>query len=257
METDDFATTVKRLDILMCDGTTSEHVADRVIQEIPVDIIVNNEIIVTTACAGIHLKELAIGFLRLEDIISTPDDLEAIDIDEVNRAIYSIVKKPEPLTYETSIYSSGARSRERSEDIPAVTSDIHVSTKRILELMETHLAATKLHNTTRGTHCSSLAHPERGILVSREDIGRHNTIDMIGGYCFLHGTDCTDKIMLTTGRVSAEIVFKIAKLGIPIILSHAVATSRAIEIAGHIGITVVGYIRNRKMRIYTNTKRVL
>ena len=89
--------------------------------------------------------------------------------------------------------------------------------------MERFLGQACLHEETGGTHAAALARNGK-ILVVREDIGRHNTIDMLGGYALLHGVDCRDAVILRTGRVSSEIVHKIRRLGVPLVCSLSVPT---------------------------------
>ncbi|HAR97631.1 MAG TPA: sulfurtransferase FdhD, partial [Syntrophus sp. (in: bacteria)] len=118
------------------------------------------------------------------------------------------------------------------------------------------LNGSAIHNLTHGTHCSALATPE-GILVLREDIGRHNTLDMLGGYMFLNDIPGRGRILLTTGRVSAEIVQKVWRLGVPILISHSAPTSRALELLAEAGITLIGFVRGGRMNLYTEGKRVI
>jgi FdhD protein len=117
------------------------------------------------------------------------------------------------------------------------------------------MQSAKIHDLTRGTHCSALADTGK-IIASREDIGRHNTIDMLGGYCLLNGIDCADKVLLTTGRVSSEIIVKACRIGAPLIISHSAATSRAVILAGEMGITLVGYVRGGRFKIYAGGHRI-
>jgi len=212
---------------------------------------------VTIACAGIHLKELATGFLKSEGIIETLKDIEKIYLSDEDYKVDVFSKKRDILSHEKYILSSGARESRPDAAREIITSDINIPAERALNLMADHLDSTKIHRVTHGTHCSSLADATGRIIVSREDIGRHNTIDMLGGYSLFHEIDCSDKIIATTGRVSSEILYKVWKLGIPVILSHAVPTSRAITLSAEAGITVIGYMRDGKMSIYSNKERVM
>jgi FdhD protein len=127
--------------------------------------------------------------------------------------------------------------------------------RNVLMLMSGLLRSAKLHDATRGTHCSALASPKK-IIVAREDIGRHNTLDMLSGHALLKGIPAEDKVVLTTGRVSAEIIHKIRTMGVAVIISHSAPTSRAVALAEECGITLIGYVRNGKMRIYARPERV-
>ena len=155
----------------------------------------------------------------------------------------------------TLLPSSGSRETARRTPEPVALSPLPFTARDVSTLMEEHLRATELHARTRGTHGSSLA-GETGILITREDIGRHNTIDMIGGHLFLQKGDGAGKLLLTTGRLSSEMVRKVWNLGIPAVASHAAATSEGIETAERGGLTLMGCVRNGTMKIYTHHERI-
>jgi FdhD protein len=97
----------------------------------------------------------------------------------------------------------------------------------------------------------------QGILAAREDIGRHNTIDMLCGWALTEDVDLADKILLTTGRVSSEIVSKAWRMRVPAIVSHSAATSRAVMLAEKLGIVIVGYVRGGKFIVYAGKDAVV
>ncbi|MDO9529959.1 MAG: formate dehydrogenase accessory sulfurtransferase FdhD [Syntrophales bacterium] len=250
--------TIEQFDIRMYDGEKLSSEVSDIIREIPVEIILNDKRVVSIACTGIHLKELAVGFLRSEGMIESLEDIEEIAVsDEKGRVRISTQKVDEPFIPMKTIASSGSRGNRMDEfSMRVLESDITISPDHVLKLMKGLLESSELHSATHGTHCSALADGD-GILVSREDIGRHNTVDMLGGYSLLEGIDCSDKIIVTTGRVSSEIVTKVWKMGIPVIISHSAPTSRAITLSENAGITVIGYVRGGKMRVYSHEGRVI
>ncbi|MEA1936257.1 MAG: formate dehydrogenase accessory sulfurtransferase FdhD [Thermodesulfobacteriota bacterium] len=250
--------TIEQFDIRVYDGGKLSNVAADIIREIPVEIILNDQRVVIIACTGIHLKELTVGFLRSEGVIETLEDIKkAVVFDEEGRVDIFTKKGDEPSISIKTIASSGSRGN-RMDEFPerALESDIAISPDHVLKLMDNLLNSSKLHSATRGTHCSALA-DINGVIVSREDIGRHNTVDMLGGYSLLEEVDCSDKIIVTTGRVSSEIATKVWKMGIPIIMSRSAPTSRAITLAKDAGITIIGYVRDGKFRVYSHEERVV
>jgi FdhD protein len=204
------------------------------------------------------LKELAVGFLRAEGIIGTLEDLKKVVVFHEEGRVDIFTKKGDdpPISMKT-IASSGSRGNRTDEiSMKALKSDIAISPDCVLKLMENLLKSSNLHSAARGTHCSAMA-DVNGILVSREDIGRHNTIDMLGGYSLLEGIDCSDNVIVTTGRVSSEIVTKVWKMEAPVIISHSAPTSRAITLSTNAGITIIGYARDGKFRVYSHEERVV
>jgi FdhD protein len=257
MEADNKNIPIETVDVQFYDGRELSAITDRIIREVPVELYLNDDKVITIACAGIHLEELAIGFFKSEGIIGTRQDLTEITVLPGGSRVHVSTKDGKQLLRDRSILSSGARETGSEEIGKTITSDMKISATNALRLMDDHLNATVIHKATHGTHCSSLADGEGRLIVSREDIGRHNTLDMIGGYVLLNAVDCSEKIIATTGRVSSEIASKVWKLGIPIILSHAVPTSRAITMGNEAGITIIGYMRNGKMTVYSHRERVI
>jgi len=89
-----------------------------------------------------------------------------------------------------------------------------------------------------------------------EDVGRHNTIDKISGVCLLEGIDPEGRVLLVTGRISSEMMRKAAKMGCPVIASRTSPTSISIEMAQAWNITLIGYVRSGRMRVYSCPERV-
>jgi FdhD protein len=81
-------------------------------------------------------------------------------------------------------------------------------------------------------------------------------VDKIRGACFLEGITLEDKLLITTGRISSEIVIKAAKMSVPVVVSRSAATSLALDLADRVGMTVVGYVRGGGMTVYTGKERI-
>lgn len=246
--------------IRVFDGDAITDVLEPVIKELSFGLNVNGRDLVALACTGIHLEELAAGWLRSEGMISSRDDIESINIDQdIPRAAVKLKKDIAAEKMIRSIGSSGGRSivkgaTEGHRPAPQAA-EVRISPRQVIMLIRGLMQSSKIHDLTRGTHCSALADSGK-IIASREDIGRHNTIDMLGGYSLLNGIDCADKVLLTTGRVSSEIIYKACRIGVPFIISHSAATSRAIVLAGEMGISLVGYVRGGRFKIYAGSHRI-
>jgi len=251
-------TPTEKIDIGFYNGEKASRISEQVVREEPVEIFLNNRKIATIACTGIHLGELAAGFLRSTGVIRVQEDVEKITT-SVEKSRVDVFTKNEVLSKpgppEIFIMSSGARGKGSGKAQDTITSDISISAKKAVEFMEELLSSSQLHKMTHGTHCSALADTEK-IIILRDDIGRHNTIDMLGGYTLLNDIECSDKIIVKTGRVSSEIAEKVWTLGIPIIISHSVPTSEAVSILRDAGITLIGHVRGGTFKIYSNERRV-
>lgn len=234
------------------------------IQEMPLQVILNERHLATIACTGIHLDELALGYLKSEGLIRDASDIRDIRIDPEAGAVHlltaaAVTSEPTDDLFRGNIASSGARSnlgngRHNLFD-PIRRDAMRLSPEQVLQLMDEFIGLCRLHAGTRGTHGAALTDGKE-ILVVREDIGRHNAIDMLAGYALINKWDCTDKVVLRTGRVSTEIVYKVWNLGIPVVVSLAVPTVRAIELATEAGITLIGAIRGKSMQVYTHERRI-
>jgi len=255
-----FDQTIKTLKIFSADSNSIAESSAKVIREVALTINLHGKTLANIACTGNYLDELAIGFLRSERIVSHRDEIVKIEVEVQQNSVNVILKNRKDFseTFVKNIASSGARGKSVNIDLLLplkVSVEFNIKTKVALELMEELLEKSLLHNETHGTHCSALASKEK-IIALREDIGRHNTIDMLGGYAFLQKINLSNTIILTTGRISSEIVYKVWNLGIPAIISHSAPTTKAIELLQKANITLIGYVRGGKMNIYSQERRV-
>jgi len=232
--------------------------AAQVVREVSLDLFLNREKIVTIACAGIHLRELAVGYLRSEGLIGSRKDLKKIRVAEGPDPAVHITAEvtARPIPVVPSIASSGALGKRGWEgpcpDGPS-PAGLTLTPRSILHMMDRLLAASQIHEITRGTHCSGLA-VGSGAVLTREDIGRHNTIDMLGGHMLLKGIDPSGNALVTTGRVSAEIVAKARRMGVSAIVSHSAPTTKAVALCRDLGMTLVGCVRDGSFRVYAERK---
>lgn len=235
-----------------------------VISEVPLDVYANGEKVATIACTGSHREELAVGYLYSEGIIGKAGDIVGVESPATENAVRVTCADaagvlPGGPEAAKSIASSGARSgRAKAPPPPFDGGEAHLlnlAPERIILLMEEMIAGAVLHDRTGGTHCAALA-DSSGIIVRREDIGRHNAVDMLAGHVLMNGIACSDKIIVRTGRASAEIVSKIWHLGIRVVVSISVPTSAAIRLAAQAGMTLVGGVRGGRMIIYNDKGRI-
>ena len=225
-----------------------------IVCEVPLSLYLNGEKISTIACTGLHLRELAVGFFRSEGLLVTRDEIkDVLVVEGPEPAVYVYTSEQnQPRREVNSIAPGGARARDGNGAglKPFEGVSLKLSPQNILDLMEELQQASVIHEATRGTHCSGLA-ASSGMILTREDIGRHNTVDMIGGHMLLEGMEGSDRTIVTTGRVSSEIVTKVRAMGVPVIVSHSAPTTRAIVLCRELAMTLIGCVRGGTFRVYT------
>lgn len=251
---------VKIMRIFSADKNSLVATQAKIIEEVALKIYLHGKLLANIACAGSHLDELALGFLRAERVIHKREQICDIKVEEKNYSVSVELKNGGEFSGVSiqNIASSGARGHAHIDVLTPLpdAAALQINSGAIMQLMEELLDGSKIHNETHGTHCSALARGDK-IFVLREDIGRHNTIDMLGGYCLWRDINPTDTMILTTGRISSEIVYKIWNLGVPVIVSHSAPTTKAIELVKKANITLIGYVRGGKMNIYSQERRLI
>jgi FdhD protein len=132
---------------------------------------------------------------------------------------------------------------------------LEVRPETIGNLIEKLFESQSLYRETGGVHTSALSDGEK-VLLTAEDIGRHNTLDKIAGLCLMNSVWPATRILITTGRISSEMLQKAARLQAPILISRTSPSSLSIEMAERYGITLIGYARKHRFNVYSNGQRV-
>ncbi len=236
------------------------------IREVPLTIYLNDREVVTLLCTGKYPKHLAVGFLKSDALLTDPSQLKDIDVrDEDGRITARVTVSHAPWeggrTIQRSITSGCGKGTNFDRNVAtiskrAVHSDLTVTPAQILALAAELKHRSTLYGRTRGCHNSSLCTPGE-MLLFREDIGRHNAIDMIVGQCFLEGVNTGDKMIVSTGRVASEILLKTVRIGVSVLASTAVATSFSVELARKIGLTLIGNIKADSFWVYNDPGRIV
>lgn len=235
----------------------------RVITESSVALTVNGAFWLSFACTPTHLDALAVGFLFNEGIIQQKDEIAAVDIckqsTNVDVWLRKAVQRPE--TWQrTSGCTGGVTSGNGMEDErllqaarPIVEGQILPET--LLDGMDQLLKSQELYRETGGVHCSALSDGQR-VHAQAEDIGRHNTLDKLAGQILLDGLSISPAIILTTGRISSEMLQKSARLGASVVVSRTSPTSQSVAMAERLGVTLVGYARRSGFQVYAHPERI-
>ncbi|ROR01665.1 formate dehydrogenase accessory sulfurtransferase FdhD [Desulfosoma caldarium] len=235
-----------------------------VIEETPVTLYINGKELVTLLCAGHHLDELAVGFAYAEGFLDNLEELHELRIDHEQGRIFLEVQGKDHLAFDLwnkRTISSGCgkgtvfyHALDALLARPMAQGPIF-SARTVWERMEDLHGLSQTYKRTHGVHNCALADAE-GIVVFRDDIGRHNAVDMLVGHSLLNELPLTDKMLVTTGRLTSEIVIKAAKVGLPCLVSRNTATTLAIRLAQDVNMTLIGYARAGKFTVYTGKQRL-
>lgn len=258
-------TDVERVPILRFTENDKGRADDIVVREFPLTIILNNQELVTLLCTPAHLDYLAIGFLSSEGLLKSKDEIKKITVDE-KRGVVRVetdreTKKAGDLVFKRLITSGCGRGASFYSAADAigqkkVESKTSISAIEVFELVREFQHRSQIFRTTGGVHSAALC-DTKNILIFSEDIGRHNAIDKIFGECILKGIQTDGRIIITSGRVSSEILLKAVKRNIPLLISKSAPTDMGVKLAGDLGITLIGFVRGKRMNVYANDWRVI
>ncbi len=137
-----------------------------------------------------------------------------------------------------------------------VESQLTILPEQVLSLVGKVQEMSLQYRRTGGVHSAALCDAGE-ILVFSEDIGRHNAVDKVFGRCLMEEMDTAGRIVVTSGRMSSEIVLKVARRAIPVLLSRSAPTDLAVKLAAKLGVTLVGFVRGKRMNIYANEHRIV
>lgn len=224
-----------------------------------VRIHVNGLELATVMCSPVEPESLALGFLRSEGIIESIEEVRRWTNCPSGRCIDIWLRRADFVPPARLIITSGCGGGVTFDDLAGCMAPIEsgrqVTPQQISRLLQDLQDSALLYQVARGIHTSGLSDGERLLLVA-QDVGRHNTIDRLWGKCLLTGQSPTDLILLSTGRISSEMLNKAAKMRIPIVASRTSPTALSIDLARAWNITLVGYVRSGSLRVYAAPERL-
>ncbi len=233
-----------------------------VCEEAPVDLIVNGRKLVTFMCTPESLKILSIGYMYAKGLINSMDDVKDIGILEDIRKV--VVTTKQMLDTEQfglgGVLTSGCGSGTVISDTflkrKPIETQLKIQLNKLKELAIKMFQGAEKYKEMGGIHCAALSDGE-DLITLKEDIGRHNAVDKIVGAGLLFNVNFTETIVLTTGRLSSDMVLKAIACNVPIVTSRSIPTSLAIELAEALGVTIVGRIASKEPIIYTHHERII
>ena len=256
--------TIDELPIVRFEAGRCAPALDKVITEARVELDVNDgRLRLAMLCLPDDLEAMAVGFLFGEGVLRQREDLQAVEALPAEGRVVghgdfdadALATLAARWTWGTGCGGGGTGRDIDAPTYSPVGPGRAIAPQRLVELSgEFHDRAT-LWRQTGGVHACALA-GEEGIALFAEDIGRHNAFDKIMGRAILDGIDVADKLVLTTGRISAEIVSKAVACHLPMLASCSAVTGLSVKLARRFGVTLVGFLRGRRLNVYTGYQRV-
>jgi FdhD protein len=238
-----------------------ERTEAEVILESAVALTVNGEGWLTFRCTPVDLEALAAGFLFNEGIIQKKEEIASIRVCEKGDHIDVWInhRTEKPTTWQHTSGCTGGitavESIQRPPVMEAFSKDEAITPGQVNQLLGLLIKSQQLYRLSGGVHTSVLSD---GVAVTAfaEDIGRHNSLDKIAGLCLLHDLRPRRRILMTTGRISSEMIQKAARIGATLVISRTSPTSMSILLAEQAGILLIGYARGSQFSVYTHPERI-
>jgi len=224
-------------------------------------LIVNGEHWLTVLCTPIKLDYFVFGFLFNEGLITSTTDVLDLHVSQTPEAVIRVELRNQELRLpQRRTLTSGCGGGITFVDLAAareqVCSTVQITAGQISNLMaRLMMAVADDYGRVGGFHTAGLSDGHQ-LLVTATDIGRHNTLDKVAGECLTRNISMQEAILLTTGRVSVEMLGKAARMQVPVVATLNSPSHLAIELARAWNITLIGYVRGTKMHVYTGWERV-
>lgn len=242
-----------------------EALEDLVVKERRIELVLNGSPLLAMLALPREVEALVLGFLVSEGLWLETERLPGLHYDvEAGRvectgrfdddAVESIHKR---WTFGTGCGGGGTgRDPSRLAQCRPVSGEFSMHVNELTELGRTFARQGTLYRDTGGVHACGIADRER-VLLFAEDVGRHNAFDKVAGMALQRGLDLSDKVALTTGRLSAEIVGKAIAHRIPILASSSAPTAMGLDWSRRFGLTLVGFLRGKRLNVYTGYQRIV
>lgn len=251
---------IKELDIEIVRGKDRKTKRDILTEESPVSIYFNNKEIATLLSSPADLECLAVGFLFTEGFVSKKSDIKEIKVDLESAYINS--RDGLEINLNRKYFSSGCgrgiiyHNPQEIEGFGIIETKFKIGVSFIEKLLKDFDRRSVSYSKTGCVHSAALC-SKRGILLFKEDIGRHNAVDKVIGEALLKSIPTHNKVVMSSGRLSSDIVLKTARARVPVLISRSAPTSLAVKLARKLGLCLVGFARFNKLNVYSKSERIL
>ena len=246
---------------------TSQKITDYVAEEKPLYLFVNKTFWATILCSPSSLRELAVGHFLSEGILKSADEIEEVVLKEPESTCH--IKLKPGINVEDRVRLSRLHARvipsacgsgspyQYTGKIPEVKSNLKVKAKVIFDGVNQLNFKAEGFRRTGGLHVAAIWKANGKLIALAEDVGRHNAVDKVIGMAALNKVDFGGCFLALSGRMSGDVAFKAAKVGLPIIASLAAALSSGIATAKAAELTLAGFVRGKRINIYTCAERIV
>jgi FdhD protein len=241
-------------------------VQEFVSEETPLTLYLNGKELITMLCSPVEQRYLALGFLISEGMIADIKDLTQFTVDSERGLIWAeaenVPNNVGQMYFKRCLTACCGRGRAEfyfandARVSKSIDSKLRVRAQDINNYARMLEEVSETHRVTAGVHSGAIASDGK-LVCFAEDIGRHNVFDKLYGKCLEDGLSTADKILVFSGRVSSEIILKVSKMGVPVVVARSVPTSLAIDLAVKQGITLVGVAKGDWFYVYTCAERVV
>lgn len=243
-------------------GGRFEPVMASISMEYSVTLSINGSPYIIIACSGSDMREMAVGHLISEGIVVSPDEIRDVEFDPEIPAINVVTDMNDRILdslMRLRRMPSGCGQGAGALDAVTVVarSPVRINASTILSSMREFLAHSSVHKLTRGVHSAALYTAAGGMIAFFDEIGRHNAVDKVLGHAMLSGIDLSDKLVLTTGRISSEIIIKLLRTAASTIISRSSPTSLSYELARRHGMTMVGRVRGNAFCAFNGHEHIV
>ena len=220
--------------------------------------------IVTLMTLGNHPELLILGWLRNQRMVDDIESIKAIQVDweidavaiTTHGGVADLDAKLDHKTVTTGC-GQGTMFGDLMEDIDQIQlRQPMLKQSSIYKLLNALNEYNEVYKNAGAVHGCALCSEALGIEQFIEDVGRHNAVDAIAGYMWLNDLEGADKLFYTTGRLTSEMVIKVALMGIPVLLSRSGITAMGLEIAQKVGVTLIARAKGRHFLVYHGSELI-
>lgn len=244
----------KQVNAIRFEGKPSK-VVETIVNDEEIEMIINNSVSRRFSISPNSLREFTVGYLLGEGLTGSADNISNISIEEniikaeIDLDDFDIRKE---LVVGSDCFGGW---RTKIEFVGKVKSDFTISKEALTEAFGKLKKEAKVWQETGGTHVAGLVYEDNFIAI--EDVSRHVAVDKVIGAGALKNYDFSKSFIVYSGRMPADMLIKIARVGIPIIASNAAPTSSGFSVAEEARVTMLGFVRGERFNIYTHPHRII